>query len=78
MSDFVGELLDSREYAELASKIYRLADGLRGKMNGAHITPSATNTALIFFFARSFKTFQAAIELLRLGFFKTPQYWREF
>lgn len=70
MSDFVGELLDSREYAELASKIYRLADGLRGKITDTPIKPSATNTALIFFFARSFKTFQAAIELLRIGFWQ--------
>lgn len=30
--DFVGELLGSRELADLASRIYRLGDALRAKL----------------------------------------------
>jgi hypothetical protein len=68
MSDFVGELLDSRSVADLASRLYRIGDALRAKLISEKVNPGPSNTALIFFFARCFKTYQAAIELLRLGF----------
>lgn len=70
MPDFVGELLESRDLADLASQIYRLADALRTKLVTDQVKATPTNTALIFFFARCFKTFQAAIELLRMGFWQ--------
>ncbi len=69
-TDFVGELLGSRERAELASRIYRLGDSLRTKLISEAVKPSNTNAALIFFFARSFKTYQAAITLVQTGFWQ--------
>lgn len=69
-TDFVGELLGSRERAELASRIYRLGDSLRTKLILEPLKPSHINTALIFFFARSFKTYQAAITLVQTGFWQ--------
>jgi hypothetical protein len=66
--DFVGELLGSRNNAALASKIYRLADSIRDKLIAEQVQARRINTAVIFFFARGFKTFQAAITLLRCGF----------
>lgn len=69
-TDFVGELLGSRERAELASRIYRLGDGLRTKLMSEPMKLSHTNTALIFFFARSLKTYQAAITLVQTGFWQ--------
>lgn len=69
-TDFVGELLGSRDRAELASRIYRLADSLRTKLISEPVRRSNTNTALVFFFARSFKTYQAAITLMQTGFWQ--------
>jgi Family of unknown function (DUF5677) len=69
--DFAGELLGSRELADLASQIYRLGDSLRTKLGGGLlIKPTASNKASILFFARCFKTYQAAVELLRMGFWQ--------
>jgi hypothetical protein len=68
MSDFVGELLNSRSLADLASRLFRIGDALRAKLSQRAVKVSPSNTAVIFFFARCFKTYQAAIELLRLGF----------
>jgi hypothetical protein len=68
--DFVGELLGSRERAELASRIYRLGDSLRTKLMSEPVKPTHANFALIFFFARSFKTYQAAITLVQTGFWQ--------
>jgi hypothetical protein len=68
MSDFVGELLDSRSLADLASRLYHIGDALRAKFLSQRLNLSPSNTAVMFFFARCFKTYQAAIELLRLGF----------
>lgn len=70
MSDFVGELFGSRDLADLASRIYRLADRLRAKLVIAPVKQTQSTTALIFFFGRCFKTYQAAVELLRLGFWQ--------
>ena len=66
--DFVGELLGSRAHAALASKLYRLGDALRTNLLTAKIQTRPINTAIIFYFARGFKTYQAAITLLRIGF----------
>lgn len=68
MSDFVGELLGSRDLANLASRIYRLADALRAKLVSNPV--KRADVALIFFFARCFKSFRASVELLRLGFWQ--------
>jgi len=70
MADFVGELLDSRELADLASRIYRLGNALRAKLVSDRIKTATSTNALIFFFARGFKTYQAAVELLRVGFWQ--------
>lgn len=73
MSDFVQELLGSRDLADLANRIYRLADALRAKLMTDRVQLTASkpsNTALIFFFGRFFKTYQAAVELLRMGFWQ--------
>ena len=70
------ESLDRRCPSEIqirtlpASRIYRLADSLRTKLISEPLRPSNTNTALIFFFARSFKTYQAAITLVQTGFWQ--------
>jgi hypothetical protein len=69
-ADFVDELLGSRELDDLASRIYRLGDGLRARLVSGPLQKTAANTALIFFFGRCFKTYQAAVELLRLGFWQ--------
>ena len=68
--NFVGELLGSRELADLASRIYRLGDALRDKLVSGPAKTNTANTAAIFFFARCLKTYQATIELLRLGFWQ--------
>ena len=70
MSDAVGELLESRELAALASRIYRLGDAIRAKVRSDTFKLGAVNTALLFFFARTFKTYQAAISLLSNGFWQ--------
>jgi hypothetical protein len=55
MRDFVGnEILGSREYAELANRLYRLGDGLRTKLLSDLIKVTRSNTPLIFFFSRCF------------------------
>jgi len=54
--DFVGELLGSRELADLSSRIYRLGDILRGKLMTGPVKTTASNTAAIFFFGRCLKT----------------------
>ncbi len=69
-ADFVSELLGSRQLADLASRIYRLGDALRTKLVGGLVGLAPANTASIFFFARCFKTYQAAVELLRMGFWQ--------
>ncbi len=69
-ADFVGELLGSRELGDLASRIYRLGDGLRARLVSGPLQKTPSNTALIFFFGRCFKTYQAAVELLRVGFWQ--------
>jgi len=69
-TDFVGELLGSRKHADLASRIYRLGDNLRTKLILESVKSSHTNTALLFFFARSFKTYQAAITLVQTGYWQ--------
>ena len=69
-ADFVGELLGSRELGDLASQIYELGDALRAKLTSAPVQTIASNTASIFFFARCLKTYQAAIRLLREGFWQ--------
>ncbi|MGD0119649.1 MAG: DUF5677 domain-containing protein [Candidatus Binatus sp.] len=70
MSDFVGELLGSRELADLASRIYGLGDTLRAKLLSGRLTKAPSTAASIFFFGRCMKTYQAAVELLRLGFWQ--------
>jgi hypothetical protein len=45
-----------------------MADSIRTKLIAERIEARPINTALIFFFARGFKTYQAVITLLRLGF----------
>ena len=70
MSDFVGELLGSRDLADLASRIYAVADGLRAKLVTGPVRTTPSNTALIFFFGRGLKTYHAAVELLRMGFWQ--------
>jgi hypothetical protein len=69
-ADFVGELLGSRELGDLASRIYRLGDGLRARLVSGPIARAPGNTASIFFFGRCFKSYQAAVELLRLEFWQ--------
>ena len=69
-ADFVGELLGSRELADLASRIYKLGDALRAKLVTGPVKITASNTAAIFFFGRCLKTYQAAVELLRIGFWQ--------
>jgi uncharacterized protein DUF5677 len=69
-ADFVGELLGSRELAELASRIYRLGDALRLKLVSRPVKANVANTAAIFFFGRCLKTYQAAVELLRMGYWQ--------
>jgi len=69
-TDVVGELLGSRELADLATRVYRLGDGLRDRVTSQRVKKSESNTAAIFFFARCFKTYQAAVELLRMGFWQ--------
>jgi hypothetical protein len=70
-ADFVGELVGSRELADLASRIYRLGDALRAKLvTGPVVKTTASNIAAIFFFGRCLKTYQAAVELLRIGFWQ--------
>lgn len=68
--DFVDELLGSRELGDLDSRIYRLGDALRNRLVNCPVKMTATNSASIFFFTRCFKTYQAAVELLRLGFWQ--------
>jgi len=70
VSDFVGELLGSRDLADLASRIYAVADGLRAKLVTGPVRTTPSNTALIFFFGRGLKTYHAAVELLRMGFWQ--------
>ena len=69
-ADFVRELLGSQELGDLASQIYELGDALRAKLMSAPVRATASNTASIFFFARCLKTYQAAIRLLRDGFWQ--------
>lgn len=70
MADFVGELLGSRDLADLASRIYGLGSGLRAKLMTDPVKTTPSNKALIFFFGRSLKTYHAAAELLRMGFWQ--------
>jgi hypothetical protein len=70
IADFVGELLGSRQLGEMATQIYELGDSLRAKLMSAPVETTASNTASIFFFARCLKTYQAAIGLLREGFWQ--------
>ena len=70
MSDFVGELLGSRELADLASRIHELGDTMRTKLVSGRVKAAPSNIASIFFFGRCFKTYHAAAELLRMGFWQ--------
>ena len=70
MPDFVGELIGSRELAALASRIFQLGSALLDKLVAGQVKATPSNTAMIFFFGRCFKTYQAAVELLRLGFWQ--------
>ncbi len=70
MAEFVGELLGSRDFADLASRIYELGSAIRAKLVNEGVPRTPSHTASIFYFARSLKTFHAAIELLRLGFWQ--------
>jgi hypothetical protein len=70
MADFAGELLGSRELADLASRIYGLGDTLRAKLVSGRLTKAPSNAASIFFFGRCVKTYHAAVELLRMGFWQ--------
>jgi hypothetical protein len=69
-NDFAGELLGSRELADLASRLYRLGDCIRGCLAGESLKAKPLSGALVFYFARSFKTFQAAVTLVQTGFWQ--------
>jgi hypothetical protein len=67
MADFVE---DSHDMADLARRIHRLADALRAKLMTDPVQTTPSKIAVIFFFGRFLKTYQAAIELLRMGFWQ--------
>jgi Family of unknown function (DUF5677) len=67
---YIGELLESRELGDLASRIYELGAALRARLMSSRVQKRAASKAAIFFFARTFKTYQAAVVLLRQGFWQ--------
>lgn len=69
-TDFVSELVGSGEPGKLASRIYKLGDALRARLVSGPVKRSPANTASIFFFGRCFKSYQAAVTLLQLGFWQ--------